>query len=325
MRAPFFRSTYMQYYFAPLEGLTDSIYRALHHAHFPGIDRYYTPFFSPTVHRALTPREARELPRADTLEYSVVPQLLTKVPEDFLWMAAVCRDHGYEEVNLNLGCPSGTVTAKGKGSGMLREPDTLDAFLDSIFSVAPLPISIKTRIGFSDPAEFEQLLSIFNRYPIRELTIHPRVRTAFYTGPVQMEVFRYAVAESKNKLCYNGNLCTQDQLKAFSAAFPQVEAVMLGRGLIGDPGLLTPGGTTAESLEQFHDALLEEYIREFGGVRNAMFRMKENWRHWLCKFESSEKLGKKLRKTTDVNEYRAVTREIFRTLPLRADLCPDWD
>lgn len=315
----------MQHYFAPLEGLTDSIYRRLHHSVFPGVDRYYTPFFSPTVHRSLTPRETRELPRADTIGFSVVPQLLTKVPEDFLWMAGVCRDLGYEEVNLNVGCPSGTVTAKGKGSGMLQDLDGLDSFLDTVFSASPLPISVKTRIGFSDPDEFADILTVYNRYPIRELTVHPRIRTAFYKGPVNMDVFTYAAENSTAPLCYNGNLCTKGQIAAFCTAYPQVQAVMLGRGLIADPGLLSPGGTTAAALEQFHDALLEEYIREFGGSRNAMFRMKENWRHWLCKFQDSEKLGKRLRKTTDVTEYKAITHEIFHNLPLHPDLQPDWD
>ena len=123
----------MQYYFAPMEGLTDSIYRKLHHRYFPGIHRYYTPFFSPTIHRNLTPRESRELPAASALDYVVIPQVLTKVPEDFLWLTNVCHDLGYSEVNLNLGCPSGTVTAKGKGSGMLLDPDNLDCFLSQIF------------------------------------------------------------------------------------------------------------------------------------------------------------------------------------------------
>ena len=315
----------MRYYFAPLEGLTDSIYRRLHHACFPGLDRYYTPFFSPTVHRVFTPREARELPRADTIGFPVIPQLLTKVPEDFLWMAQSLGDLGYEEVNLNIGCPSGTVTAKGKGAGMLRDLDSLDAFLDNVFSAAPLPISVKTRIGFESPREFEHILSIYNRYPIRELTVHPRVRNAFYNGPVDMDCFRYAAQESNAPLCYNGNLCTKAQITAVSATYPEVKAVMIGRGLIGDPGLLTPGGTTVPALERFHDMLLEEYIRKFGGSRNAMFRMKENWRHWLCKFQDSEKLGKRLRKTTDIAEYRSITREIFRTLPMHEDLHPDWD
>lgn len=315
----------MRYYFAPLEGLTDSIYRRLHHNYFGGVDRYYTPFFSPTVHRTLTPREVRELPKADTVGFPVVPQLLTKTPEDFLWMAGVCKDLGYEEVNLNVGCPSGTVTAKGKGAGMLRDLDSLDRFLDSIFSAAILPVSIKTRIGFEHPEEFRQILPIYNRYPITELIIHPRVRTAFYNGPVDMDSFRYAAQESKIPLCYNGNLCVKGDIEQICNTYPHVEAVMLGRGLIADPGLLIPGGTTAATLEKFHLALLEEYIREFGGSRNAMFRMKENWRYWLCKFENSEKLGKRLRKTTDLVEYKAITHEIFNNLPIRKDLQPDWD
>ena len=203
----------MQYYFAPLEGLTDRIYRQLHHAFFPGVDRYYMPFLSPTVHRALTPREAKELPPADSLGYCAIPQLLTKNADDFTWMAQQCADLGYREVNLNLGCPSGTVTAKGKGSGMLRDLDSLDSFLYDIYRQAPLPISVKTRIGFSDPEEFPALLEIFNRYPICQLTIHPRTRTAFYKGPVSMESFAYAVKHSKAPLCFNGDLNSIAQIQ----------------------------------------------------------------------------------------------------------------
>ena len=204
----------MNYYFAPMEGLTDSIYRRLHHKYFGGVERYYMPFLSPTVHRALTPREARELPRADSETFTAIPQLLTKVPEDFLWAAGVCRDLGYEEVNLNIGCPSGTVTAKGKGAGMLRDPENLDAFLEAVYTKAPLPISIKTRIGFSDPEEFPRLLEIFNRYPVKELTVHPRVRAAFYSGSVHKDAFRYAVENAGMPLCYNGNLCSVADIAA---------------------------------------------------------------------------------------------------------------
>jgi tRNA-dihydrouridine synthase len=314
----------MQYYFAPLEGLTDSIYRRLHHRFFPGVDRYYTPFFSPTVHRALTPREARELPPADSVGFACVPQLLTKVPEDFIWMTSVCKDLGYSEVNLNLGCPSGTVTAKGKGSGMLRNLDELDTFLEKIFSESCLPISVKTRIGFQSGEEFAPLLEVYNRYPIRELTIHPRTRKQFYDGDVHMDMFTYALENSKIPLCFNGELRKMEQISAFSKAFPQVEAVMIGRGLVGDPGMLSPGGSDVAALEAFYDELFAVYTDVFGGTRNAMFRLKENWRHLLCKFEGSEKLGKKLRKATDAGEYKAITHEIFRTLPLREEMQPDW-
>ena len=315
----------MRYDFAPLEGLTDSIYRRLHHKYFPGLDRYFTPFFSPTVHRALTPREARELPGADSLGFCVVPQLLTKVPEDFLWMAGVCRDRGYKEVNLNVGCPSGTVTAKGKGSGMLRDLGTLDCFLDAVFKSAPLPVSVKARIGFESAEEFAAILEIYNRYPLKELIVHPRVRKDFYNGPVNMNAFRHALQESKAPVCYNGSLRTGSEIAAFREAFPAVDCIMLGRGLIADPGLLTPGGTTAAALESFHNELLEEYTREFGGTRNAMFRLKENWHYWLCKFDNAEKMGKRLRKATDASEYIAITREIFHNLPMRNEIVPVWD
>ena len=314
----------MRYYFAPLEGITDSIFRRLHSKYFPGIDRYYTPFLSPTVHRGLTAREAREIPPADTLTYEAVPQLLTKVAEDFLWLAGVCKDLGYKEVNLNTGCPSGTVTAKGKGSGMLRDLASLEAFLDEVYAKAPLPVSIKTRIGFSDKDEFPANLELFNRYPIKELTVHPRIRAQFYKGPVDMDSFQYALQNSRNPLCYNGDLISLKKVQAFEKAFPQVEAVMIGRGLVGDPGMLCPDGTDVAALEAFYDELFAVYTDVFGGTRNAMFRLKENWRHLLCKFDGSEKLGKKLRKTTDASEYKVITREIFRTLPLREEMEPDW-
>ena len=314
----------MNYYFAPMEGLTDSVYRALHHKYFSGITAYYMPFISPTVHRALTPREARELPKADSVPFRAVPQLLTKVSEDFIWASSVCRDLGYDEVNLNLGCPSGTVTAKGKGSGMLRDPENLDRFLGEIFGQTALPISIKTRLGFASPEEFPALLEIFNQYPIKELTLHPRVRSDFYNGSVNMEAFRYCLENSKAPVCYNGNLTSVKEIQTFREEFPQVESVMLGRGLIGDPGMLCPGGTDIRTLEAFMDELLEQYAVVFGSKRNAMFRLKENWHLLCCRFENSEKLTKKLRKTTDYQEFRAITAQILHTLPLADELKPTW-
>ena len=307
----------MRYYFAPMEGLTDSIYRRAHHQYFTGVDRYYMPFLSPTIHRTLTHREDRELPLAESESFQAVPQVLTKVSEDFLWAAQVCLDRGYDEVNLNVGCPSGTVVSKGKGSGMLRDLEHLDRFLDEIFAKSPIPVSVKTRLGIENPEEFTAILDIYNKYPIKELTIHPRVRKQFYNGTVDMEMFRYAVRNSRNPLCYNGDITSVEQIEALSREFPQLESFMIGRGLVADPGLLC-GGTDVKALEQFMNALLEEYTVAFGGSRNAMFRLKENWGLLHPRFEGVDKLWKKLRKTTDLEEYKAITTEIFHTLPLRS-------
>ena len=305
----------MQYYFAPMEGLTDSIYRKEHHRFFGGVDRYYMPFFSPTVHRSLTARESRDLPAADSVSFTAVPQILTKVPEDFLWAAQVCRDLGYAEINLNIGCPSGTVVAKGKGSGMLRDLEGLARFFDSVFPTSPLPISVKTRLGLESPEEFEKILALYNCYPIRELTIHPRVRKEFYTGDVHREWFAYAVKNSVHPLCFNGELRSLSDVEALQKQYPDLNAVMIGRGLIADPGMFR-GGTDIATLEAFLNALMDDYEEAFSGCRNALFRMKENWAYLHDRFAGSEKLGKKMRKTTDAAEFRRLSSELLHTCPM---------
>ena len=306
----------MRYDFAPMEGLTDSIYRRIHHRFFPGVDRYIMPFLSPTVHRSLTHKEDRELPFADKEEFVAVPQILTKSAEDFLWAAQVCKDRGYREVNLNLGCPSGTVVSKGKGSGMLSDLAGLDAFLEEIFSRCVLPISVKTRLGLTQPEEFPAILEIFNRYPMVELTVHPRVRKQFYDGDVNLEMFRYTHENSRNPLCYNGDLKSKADIEKIARQFPQITAMMLGRGLVADPSMLSQEPADAVKLEAFMNELLENYMEAFGGSRNAMFRLKENWHFLITRFSGAEKLWKRLRKTTDLGEYKAVCGEIFHTLPL---------
>ena len=312
----------MRYYFAPMEGITDSIFRRTHAKYFGGVDRYYMPFLSPTIHRTLTHKEDRELPFADSESFVAVPQILTKVADDFLWAAQVCADRGYQEVNLNVGCPSGTVVSKGKGSGMLRDPEALDCFLEEIFSKSPLAISVKTRLGIENSQEFPAILEVYNRYPIQELTIHPRTRKQFYDGDLHLDMFTYAIENSTNPLCFNGDLRISSDISNFSKQYPQIESVMIGRGLIADPGMLTPGGTTRDALKSFTDELTESYIEAFGGARNAMFRMKENWSFLRHRFQDSDRLWKQLRKTTDLGEYRAITTELFHTLPLADPYAP---
>ncbi|MBE6924850.1 MAG: tRNA-dihydrouridine synthase family protein [Ruminococcaceae bacterium] len=306
----------MRYYFAPMEGLTDGVYRRMHHKFFGGVDRYYMPFISPTIHRTLTPKESRELPPADSVPFTAIPQVMSKVAEDALWAIEQCAIRGYQEVNLNLGCPSGTVVAKGKGAGMLRDTDSLKRFLDGIFAAAPLPISIKTRLGLESSEEFPAILEVYDQYPIKELTIHPRTRKQFYNGELRLEMFQYAVEHSKNPLCFNGDLTSPEDIQRIADQYPQVKAVMLGRGLVRDPGMLTAQGTTIDALAAFHDALFEEYSVVFDNARNAMTRLKESWHYLELRFEENPKIFKRLRKATDVAEFRSIATEIFQTQKL---------
>lgn len=317
----------MEFYFAPMEGLTDRIFRRLHSRYFPGIDRYYMPFYSPTMHRTLSAKESRELPQAAEDSLTAIPQILTRNPEDFLWAAAVCRDLGYPEVNLNVGCPSGTVVAKGKGSGMLRDLEELRRFLDQVFSAAPLPVSIKTRIGLESPSEFPGILSIYNEYPLALLIVHPRVRSQYYKGEVNRDSFAFAAASSRNPLCYNGDILCTRQITDFGRDFPEVPAIMIGRGLLANPGMLSSCQDAAQ-IEAFMEELLEAYCSAFGSSRNAMFRMKEYWSYLRWSFPQDSKLFKQLRKTTDVSQFRQITRDIFRTLSFSPEqgekTHPEW-
>ena len=306
----------MRYYYAPMEGITDATFRRLHAKYFPGVDRYFMPFLSPTIHRMLTHREARELPRADSVDFVAVPQLLGKNVEDMLWAIGVCADQGYDEVNINLGCPSGTVVSKGKGSGMLSDIFALDAFLDAIYAKAVLPVSLKTRIGVNDSENWEKILEIYRDYPVKELTVHPRIRKAFYKGDCDMAAFAKAVEGSPFPVCYNGNVTSIADAESIAARFPGVESVMIGRGLVADPGMLA-GGTDRDTLKAFLGELSDTYCRVFESKRNAIYRMKDNWHYLIGLFEGSEKLWKEMRKSTDYDRFMAIANEIIETLPMR--------
>lgn len=308
----------MNYYAAPMEGLTDRIWRQVHQKWFGAADapkRYYAPFLSPPENRVLIPKKMAELAPEANAGTVVIPQLLARDGELAAWMIGEVRKLGYTEVNLNLGCPSGTVTAKGKGAGMLRDPARLDAFLDAVFSAVEGPVSVKTRIGVQKPEEFAALLDIYNRYPICELTIHPRVMKQLYRGEADRAAFAAALPECRMPVCYNGDVTTPEELHALEAEFPQLSGIMVGRGLIADPALFrrARGGAPAsrEELRGYCDDLYHGYTEAFGAASCAVSRMKAHWFYLIHRFEGADPLEKPLRKAREGWEYETVVNQIF--------------
>ena len=274
----------MTVYLAPLEGVTDAVFRRVHRDCFSGVAKYFIPFVSPTQNLAFTARDLSILAPENGFG---VPQLLCKDAALFLWAAQALGDMGYGEVNLNLGCPSGTVTAKGKGSGLLADVPALERLLDGVFARSPLPVSIKTRIGYTRPDEFDRLLDVFARYPIHELIIHPRTRVEFYKGTPHREAFAKAHAALDRPLCYNGDLFCEEDCRELMRQFPNTRALMLGRGLIANPALAQSlGGGEAlckASLRTFHDRLLEAYQAKYP-AHVTLGRMREIAKHFVCCF-----------------------------------------
>lgn len=308
----------MNYYAAPMEGLTDRIWRQVHQKWFGAADapmRYYAPFLSPPENRVLIPKKMAELAPEANAGTVVIPQLLARDGELAAWMIGEMRKLGYTEVNLNFGCPSGTVTAKGKGAGMLRDPARLDAFLDAVFSAVEGPVSVKTRIGVQKPEEFAALLDIYNRYPICELTIHPRVMKQLYRGEADRAAFAAALPECRMPVCYNGDVTTPEELHALEAEFPQLSGIMVGRGLIADPALFrrARGGAPAsrEELRGYCDDLYHGYTEAFGAASCAVSRMKAHWFYLIHRFEGADPLEKPLRKAREGWEYETVVNQIF--------------
>ena len=196
----------------------------------------------------------------------------------------------------------------------------LDAFLAAVFANAEGPISVKTRLGVEKPEEFAAILDIYNRYPICELTIHPRVMRQLYRGQADRAAFAAALPGCRMPVCYNGDVTTAADLHTLEAQYPQLSGIMVGRGIIADPALFREarGGAPAarEELRGYLDDLYHGYSELFGSAGCAVTRMKGHWFYLIHKFEGAEKLEKQLRKVREPWEYEVVVNQIF-TLPFR--------
>lgn len=307
---------------APLEGLTTYLFRNVYAKYFGHIDKYYTPFLSLHKEKEFNHKERQEVLPENNKGLWVVPQVLTNSVEDFLRAARTLKELGYEEVNINLGCPSGTVVPKGKGAGMLGEPQRLERFLYGCFEKTPVKISVKTRLGMAEEEEWEKLLSIYNKFPLEELIVHARVREDYYKNPVRLDAFGKALTFSKCPVCYNGDIFELEDYVRLTEYFPKLEAVMLGRGLLRNPGLASDIANMEgcvikevlmkredkEKLLAFHDELYAGYQQILGGDRNVLFKMKELWSYLIFSFPDKEKQLKKLHKLKTCAEYESWLR-----------------
>ena len=311
----------MKFYFAPMEGLTGYIYRNAHHTFFHSIDKYFSPFIATNQTGRLRSRERKDILPENNKDLVLVPQLLSNNAKDFIQISKEIKDLGYQEINLNLGCPSGTVVAKNKGSGFLAKLEELNKFLDDIYSASITKISIKTRIGKELPEEFYDLIEIYNQYPIEELIIHPRTQKDYYNNKPNEEIFRQALKLSKNPVGYNGDIFTVEDYKVFQKKFNDVDTIMLGRGVLKNPSfvnnILNDSKLDKKRIKEFHDTIYEDYKEVLFGDRNVLFKMKELWFYMIQMFSDNEKYAKKIRKTERLCDYEAIVSRIFEELDIR--------
>ena len=310
----------MKLYLAPLEGITSYIYRKALYQCFDGFDKYFIPFIRAKQNLNFSGREKKDISPENNSGMYAVPQILTRNADDFLRTANQLKEYGYQEVNLNLGCPSKTVVTKGCGAGFLARPEELEQFLDRIYSKTDMKISVKTRLGMENAEEFPRLMEIYNRFPMEELIIHPRVQTDYYKNTPRMESFLNALEKSKNPVVYNGDIFNKEKYQQVMKQM-DVSGVMLGRGVLANPALFGEiRGTeklSKERLWEFHERLLADYTQEMSGERNVLFKMKELWFYLAWSFTNTEKYEKKIRKAQHLSDYRLVVKQLFFEQELR--------
>lgn len=304
----------MNIYLAPLEGITNNVFRTNQNKYFGGIDKYFTPFITPSEKGALGAKIKRDILPENNKNQILIPQILTNSSQGFITMCKRLEQYGYTEFNLNLGCPSGTVTSKGRGSGFLAYPDMLNYFLEEIFK-SNYKISIKTRIGIENPEEFYKLLKIYNCYPLTELIIHPRTKKDMYKNTPNWEIYKYATENTCHKLCYNGDIFTKEDYDKFIKAFPDTENIMLGRGVIKNPALplIINGAKDIDIslLRDFYYNIYEDYRKILSGDTPVMYKMKEILFYMAELFQDNQKIIKKIKKAKTTVELNNAVDELF--------------
>ena len=295
----------MNLYFAPMEGITTYTYRNTHAELFGMCDRYFAPFIVPTDNERLSIKSMRDiLPQNNDVQ--PVPQVMCSSPKAFLEFCKKIQEIGYDSVNLNLGCPSGTVVKKRRGSGALKDPEALDAFLDEIFSSVDIKISVKTRTGFYSHEEFDALLQVYHKYPITELIVHPRVREEFYKGVPNRQAFDKVYAGVPFPLCYNGNIFQAEDYTEIANSYPNLSGVMIGRGAIQNPAIFREikGGKPLETQEliRFSKLLQERYLTLLQSEVYTLHRLKEIWLSMILNFPEEKKIAKAVKKSATLED-----------------------
>lgn len=317
----------METYFAPMEGITGYAYRNAHHALFPGLTAYYTPFLVAGEQHKFKRREQADVAPENNQGVPLVPQILTNRADCFLWGAKYLQDLGYREVNLNLGCPMPTVTNKGKGAGFLKDPEALEHFFDAVFDGIEeqhlkVGVSIKTRLGFTGPEETERLFGIFARYPFAKVIIHARYAKQGYTGTCDLETLQRAAGALSVPVVCNGDLDTRENISKVEALV-HPSGIMIGRGLLSDPALCRElsgkAALTMEELRAFTELLYEGTRQQLAGSGEVpvINRMKEVWAHLFEHLTDPAKCEKAIRKAQNAVQYEAAVRMVWGNCVIR--------
>ncbi len=310
-------------YLAPILGITNCIYRNAYSRIFDGYDFAVTPFIKSCQVTKTMCTALRDLfPERNDTKFTLIPQILSNTPGDFISMANGLFDLGYKTVNWNLGCPIKQIRSKRRGAGMLPYPAEIMTMLNKIMPAISNQLSLKVRLGSENNREFIDLLPLLNDLPLKEIIVHPRIGSQMYEGEVDLTAFAEILSLSKHPVIYSGDIDSLETFNRLASRFPDIGGWMIGRSGITNPFLPEQiknlrGDTSQEKLKRFisfHDEILTAYQKTLSGPGHLMDKMKELWRYWAKSFANGDKLFKAISKTRSIDRYSFLVQSFFVTI-----------
>ena len=286
---------------APLQGVTDNVWRMTQHEIFGGVDAYYAPFMR--VERGEVRRkDLRDVEPERNAGITLIPQILACQPDHALMMADALKQMGYTRIDINLGCPFPPIALHRKGSGMLAYPELAEGLFKALASVEGVEYSVKMRIGWDKNDQWQDILPLMEIISPINIAIHPRTGKQQYKGELDMEQFEAILAASQWPVIYNGSLRTVEDIEQTIQRYPTLAAVMVGSGLAANPGMLSPDATV-DDYRRFHDLLVEGYTEQLNGGEAQLVRhLQDIWQTFLP--GTGHKLFKAIRKSRTLDQYQ---------------------
>ena len=306
-------------YSSPLQGFSDFRFRNAFQRFFGGIDKYIAPYIRVDGNSEIKRATERDILPANNSSLVLIPQIITKDSDEFLFVAKHVQELGYSELNWNLGCPYPMVAKRGMGSGLLTTPGKIDEILARVSAETDIQISVKMRLGYENPREILQVLPVLERYRLANITIHPRIGKQLYKGEVDLKTFEECLGQTSHKIFYNGDITSVQSFREMKERFPSINNWMIGRGLIADPFL--PAMIKADNplypenryeiFNSFHDAFFSSWEEALSGPKHLLMKMYPFWEYFIQSFPNSPKGLKKIKKAQSLSVYREVVRQII--------------
>lgn len=309
----------MKLYLAPIQGFTNSTFREIIVRNNGNVDKVFSPFVDAKRYRKEGEKVMKDIVRSIGKQQRLIPQVLGSTPSEIVAVLDRFKELGFEEANINMGCPFPPVANKQMGSGLIPFPEKIDEILAAALHVG-IRMSVKIRLGWINNDEIEAVIPILNKYDLEEVIIHPRNGKQQYKGEVDLESFGKIAPTLKAKVCYSGDITSLEGFESLKNKFSFVDSWMIGRAAISNPLIFKSieenssrsRKEIAAAIKQTHNELYAEFSETLSGQSHLMHKIKPYWDYFEAIFQPElRQMVKKAVKAGTANNYQAAVNDLF--------------